>query len=58
MTCVATMDGPAVADIQALGMTHHAIPMTRSGKHPLRELGTLLALIRLFRRLRTRWCIW
>ena len=55
---VATMDGPAVADIQALGMTHHAIPMTRSGKHPLQELGTLLALIRLFRRLRRRWCIW
>ncbi|WP_417221108.1 glycosyltransferase family 4 protein [Achromobacter spanius] len=49
---VATMDGPAVADIQALGMTHHAIPMTRSGKHPLQELGTLLALLRLFRRVR------
>lgn len=49
---VATMDGPAVADIQALDMTHHAIPMTRSGKHPLQELGTLLALVRLFRRVR------
>ncbi len=49
---VATMDGPAVADIQALGMTHHAIPMTRSGKRPLQELGTLVALVRLFRRLR------
>lgn len=49
---VATMDGPAVTDIQALGMTHHAIPMTRSGKHPLQELGTLLALVRLFRRVR------
>jgi len=49
---VATMDGLAVADIQALGMTHHAIPMTRSGKHPLQELGTLLALVRLFRRVR------
>lgn len=49
---VATMDGPAAADIRALGMTHHSIPMTRSGKHPLQELGTLLALIRLFRRLR------
>lgn len=49
---VATMDGPAVADIQALGMTHHPIPMTRSGKHPLQELGTLLALVRLFRKLR------
>lgn len=49
---VATMDGPAVADIEALGMIHHAIPMTRSGKHPLQELGTLLALLRLFRHLR------
>ncbi|OZI38786.1 glycosyltransferase family 1 protein [Bordetella genomosp. 5] len=49
---VATMDGPAVADIQALGLTHHAIPMTRSGKQPLQELGTLMALVRLFKRLR------
>ncbi len=49
---VATMDGPAVADIEALGMTHHVVPMTRSGKHPLQELGTLLSLLRLFRRLR------
>lgn len=51
---VATMDGPTVADIVALGMTHHVIPMTRSGKRPLQELGTLLALLRLFRRLRPR----
>ncbi|AMG38625.1 glycosyltransferase family 4 protein [Achromobacter xylosoxidans] len=51
---VATMDGPAVADIVALGMIHHVIPMTRSGKRPLQELGTLLALLRLFRRLRPR----
>ncbi len=51
---VATMDGPAVTDIVALGMTHHVIPMTRSGKRPLQELGTLLALLRLFRRLRPR----
>ncbi|WP_434644367.1 glycosyltransferase family 4 protein [Achromobacter piechaudii] len=49
---VATMDGPAVAEIQSLGMTHHAIPMTRSGKHPLQELNTLRALVRLFRRVR------
>lgn len=49
---VATMDGEAVADIRALGMTHHVIPMTRSGKHPLQELGTLWALVKLFRRVR------
>ncbi|SPU51493.1 glycosyltransferase family 4 protein [Bordetella trematum] len=49
---VATMDGPAVARIQALGMVHHPIPMSRSGKRPLQELGTLWALYRLFRRLK------
>ncbi|SAI69770.1 glycosyltransferase [Bordetella ansorpii] len=49
---VATMDGPAVADIVARGMTHHAIPLTRSGKQPLQELGSMWALLRLFRRLR------
>ena len=45
------MDGPAVADIQALGMTHHAIPMTRAASIRC-GAGHLLALIRLFRRLR------
>jgi len=49
---VATMDGPAVADIVARGMRHHVIPLTRSGKQPLQELGSLLAMRRLFRRLR------
>jgi len=49
---VATMAGPAVADIEALGLTHHAVPMTRSGKNPLQELGTIRALTRLFRTLR------
>ncbi|WP_144630687.1 glycosyltransferase family 4 protein [Bordetella genomosp. 13] len=49
---VATMDGPAVADIVARGMTHHVIPLTRSGKQPLQELGSMLAMFRLFRRVR------
>ncbi|HYG45920.1 MAG TPA: glycosyltransferase family 4 protein [Bordetella sp.] len=49
---VATMAGDSVPQITAQGLTHHAIPMTRSGKQPLQELHTLWALYRLFSRLR------
>lgn len=49
---VATMAGDAVADIVDLGFVHHTIPMSRSGKNPLQECATLLALWRLFRSLR------
>ncbi|MYN14610.1 glycosyltransferase [Pusillimonas sp. TS35] len=49
---VATMDGYAVAEIQRLGFTHHAIPMSRSGRNPMQELQTLYALWRLFRAVR------
>ncbi|MGO3131102.1 MAG: glycosyltransferase family 4 protein [Alcaligenes sp.] len=47
---VATMDGPAVAEIERNGLQHHALPMTRSGTNPLQELQTIWALWRLFRR--------
>jgi glycosyltransferase involved in cell wall biosynthesis len=49
---VATMDGESVSRIQAYGLTHHVVPMTRSGKNPFQELGTAWALYRLFRRIR------
>lgn len=49
---VATMDGDSVARIQAHGLTHHVIPMTRSGKNPVQELATVWALYRLFREVR------
>ncbi len=49
---VATMPGPAAGQIEQLGLTHHALPMTRSGKNPVSEIYTLFALWRLFRRLR------
>jgi glycosyltransferase involved in cell wall biosynthesis len=49
---VATMDGPSVPQIVAHGLTHHIIPLTRSGKHPLEEVRSIHALWRLFRRLR------
>lgn len=49
---VATMDGDSVTRIQAHGLTHHVIPMSRSGKNPIQELQTVWALYRLFRQLR------
>ena len=49
---VATMDGPSVPDVVAHGLTHHVIPMSRSGKNPVQELRSIYALWRLFRQLR------
>src|SRR5690606_25235867 len=49
---VATMDGPKVSDIVAQGLVHHVIPMSRSGKNPVKEMHSILALWRLFRQLR------
>jgi glycosyltransferase involved in cell wall biosynthesis len=49
---VATMDGPSVATITAQGLTHHVIPMSRSGKNPVQELQSLYAMWRLFRQLK------
>lgn len=46
---VATMDGPSVARIRALGFTHHILPLSRSGKNPFKELRSLWAMYRLFK---------
>lgn len=48
---VATPVGDRSPDIMALGFSFHPIPMVRSGMHLLQELRTLLALVRLYRRL-------
>ena len=48
---VATMAGAASADIVSHGLRHHEIPMSRSGKNPLQEAATLVALWRLFRKI-------
>lgn len=42
----------AAAEIRALGLTHHPIPMARGRANPLKEFGTIRALYRLFRKLR------
>jgi len=49
---VATMAGPSVPEIVTHGLTHHVVPMSRSGRHPCQELGALWALWRLMRRVR------
>ncbi|WP_306669767.1 glycosyltransferase family 4 protein [Allopusillimonas soli] len=49
---IATMDGPSVPQIVRHGLTHHAIPMSRSGKNPAQELATIHALWRLCRTVR------
>ncbi len=49
---VATMDGPSVPVIVGHGLTHHVIPMSRSGKNPLAEMQSIHFLWNLFRRVR------
>jgi len=49
---VATMAGPAVADVVAHGLIHHVVPLSRSGMRPWTEAHSLWAFWRLLRRLR------
>lgn len=49
---VASMDGPAVADLQALGLQHHVLPLSRTGMRPWAEIRSLWAIWSLMRRLR------
>jgi len=48
---VATMGGNGVEKIEQLGFTHHFIPLSRSGRNPLKELIALYAIWSLFRKL-------
>lgn len=51
---VATSDGDSdsMAKIQSAGLPFHPLPLSQHGTSPLRELKTLLALIRLYRTLK------
>jgi glycosyltransferase involved in cell wall biosynthesis len=46
---VASMGGPAVAQLQALGLTHHVLPLSRTSMRPWTEARSLWAIWRLFR---------
>ena len=49
---IACPPGKAVEILLNEGFTFHPIPMTRSGLTPWKELGTIVALFRLYRKLR------
>ncbi|MDP6563654.1 MAG: glycosyltransferase family 4 protein, partial [Alphaproteobacteria bacterium] len=42
----------SIAELAKSGLTFHEIPISRRGTHPLQELRTFLALLRLYRHLR------
>src|SRR3989344_9562276 len=46
---VATANGSGIDRIATLGLIHHTLPLSRSGKNPFVELKGFLALYRLFR---------
>ncbi len=46
---VATAPGPEVKEIEALGFTHIPLKMRRASRNPLRELVSLVDLVRLYR---------
>ena len=49
---VASAFGTQICEIEGQGFTHHVVPFARSGQNPLRELKTILKLVRLFRSLK------
>lgn len=49
---VATMPGAAVAEIKRLKVSHHELPLSRSGTNPGRELLAMFAILRLMRSIR------
>ena len=48
---MATADGVAVQGIKNFGFVHHKVAIARSGQNPFTELGSVIGLYRLFRRL-------
>ena len=45
---VATMPGKSINRISSAGLTHHVLPLTRSGRNPLKELLVFAAIYKLF----------
>ncbi|MET0027162.1 MAG: glycosyltransferase family 4 protein [Candidatus Thiodiazotropha sp.] len=50
--CVATPPGDGVEQIEAEGLLHYALPLSRSGANPFAELMTIRELYKLYRNLR------
>lgn len=47
---IATGDGAAIEKIVKLGFVHHRVTIARSGQNPIKELGSIIQLYRLFRK--------
>jgi glycosyltransferase involved in cell wall biosynthesis len=50
--CVATPPGDGVEQIEAEGLLHYSLPLSRSGANPFAELMTIRELYKLYRNLR------
>lgn len=48
---VATRGWPQLSEIMRHGFVHHTVPISRSGRNPLQDLYSIVALWRLFRKL-------
>ena len=49
---VAAPECPEVEQIRAAGLSHHAIPVSRWGTHPIEDAKTGLSLVRLYKRVK------
>src|SRR5690242_12412478 len=49
---VATPSGPGEEIIRSTGLSFHPVPLDRRSLNPLSGLGTIVSLVRLFRRLK------
>ena len=49
---LATSGGDSVKRITELGLFHHAVPLTRSGRNPVREWRAAISLFRLMRQIK------
>jgi glycosyltransferase involved in cell wall biosynthesis len=49
---IASMPGPAVAEIRKHGFSHYELPLTRSGRNPISEIKAVFSIYQLFRRWR------
>jgi glycosyltransferase involved in cell wall biosynthesis len=51
---VASAISDSIKEIQSRGLVHHALPITRSGKNPFKEIKTIYEMWRLMRNLRPK----
>ena len=48
---IATTEGTGVQKIKDLKFTHHLLPLSRSGRNPIKEIVLIISILNLFRKL-------